>query len=62
MVDLPENMEVALPKPKKAVYIRLDREVIAFFKEQGRGYQTKINAVLKAYMRAKQKEKENETD
>lgn len=35
---------------KTSVTMRLDPDVLAFFKEQGRGYQTKINAVLRAYM------------
>ncbi|WP_114966997.1 BrnA antitoxin family protein [Alkalilacustris brevis] len=40
------------PTPKKPVSIRLDPDVLAFFKAQGRGYQTRINAVLRAYMKA----------
>jgi uncharacterized protein (DUF4415 family) len=38
------------PKPKAAVSIRLDKDVIEWFKEHGRGYQTRINAVLRAYI------------
>ncbi len=41
------------PQPKTPVSIRLDPDVVAFFKAQGRGYQTRINAVLRAYMEAK---------
>lgn len=41
------------PQTKQAVSIRLDRDVIDFFKAQGKGYQTRINSVLRAYMRAK---------
>jgi len=37
--------------PKKSlITIRLDGDVIAFFKKQGSGYQTRINAVLRYYM------------
>ena len=39
------------PESRKAsMTIRLDADVLAFFRGQGRGYQTKINAVLRAYM------------
>ncbi len=43
---------VVMPATKTGVYMRLDADVIAFFKEQGRGYQTRINAVLRSYMEA----------
>jgi uncharacterized protein (DUF4415 family) len=38
------------PIAKNAISIRLDSDVIDFFKAQGRGYQTRINAVLRHYM------------
>jgi uncharacterized protein (DUF4415 family) len=41
---------------KKAVSVRLDQDVIDFFKAEGRGYQTRINAVLRTYMLAKRKD------
>ena len=41
-----------LPEPKTAVTIRLDREVLDWFKAKGPGYQTRINALLRAYMHA----------
>lgn len=37
---------------KDQLTLRIDQDVIAFFKEQGRGYQTKINQLLRAYMEA----------
>jgi uncharacterized protein (DUF4415 family) len=37
-------------KPKKTdIHIRLDTDVLEWYKSQGKGYQTKINAVLRAY-------------
>jgi uncharacterized protein (DUF4415 family) len=36
--------------PKKAVSLRLDPEVIAWFKSQGKGYQSAINDVLKHHV------------
>lgn len=38
---------------QKMVSIRLDEEVLNWFKKSGKGYQTKINEILKMYMRAK---------
>jgi uncharacterized protein (DUF4415 family) len=35
------------------VSLRLDRDVLDWFKRQGKGYQTKINAVLRAYVRTR---------
>jgi uncharacterized protein (DUF4415 family) len=37
---------------KQQVTLRLDADVLAWFKAQGRGYQTKINALLRAYVEA----------
>jgi uncharacterized protein (DUF4415 family) len=39
-------------EPKAQVTIRLDREVLDWFKSQGKGYQSRINAVLRAYKEA----------
>lgn len=38
--------------PKQQVTLRIDDDVINFFRNQGRGYQTKINQLLRAYMEA----------
>jgi uncharacterized protein (DUF4415 family) len=39
------------PAPRKAqLTIRLDSDVLEWYKKQGRGYQTRINALLRAYM------------
>jgi uncharacterized protein (DUF4415 family) len=40
-------------EPKRLVSVRLDADVLAFFRESGRGYQTRMNAVLRAYMQAR---------
>jgi uncharacterized protein (DUF4415 family) len=39
-------------KNKTQVTLRIDRDVLEWFKSQGRGYQTQINTLLKAYMEA----------
>ena len=41
--------------PKAQLTLRLDSDVLAWFKMQGRGYQTRINTLLRAYMDASQK-------
>ncbi|MFO1283065.1 MAG: BrnA antitoxin family protein [Burkholderiales bacterium] len=35
--------------PKTAISLRLDSDVLSWFKSQGPGYQTRINAVLRAF-------------
>jgi uncharacterized protein (DUF4415 family) len=42
--------EWVIPVTKKALSIRLDQDVIDFFQASGKGYQTRINAVLRHYM------------
>ncbi len=38
------------PGPKQQVTLRLDPDVLAFFRKQGKRYQTTINAVLRRYV------------
>ena len=40
------------PQHKKQLTLRLDAEMVAWFKRQGRGYQTRMNAVLKSFYEA----------
>ncbi len=47
--------ELVLPQPKAAISIRLDPDVLAFFKAGGKGYQSRINAVLRSYVKAARK-------
>lgn len=35
---------------KKQLTLRVDSDVVDWYKEQGRGYQTRINSLLRAYM------------
>ncbi len=43
---------VVMPRPKLAVSLRLDPEVVEWFKSRGRGYQSRMNAVLRSFMNA----------
>lgn len=42
--------------PKAQITLRLDYDVLAWFKARGRGYQTRVNALLRAYMEAHQRQ------
>lgn len=46
------NAQVIVPQTKQAISFRVDPDVLDFFKEQGPRYQTRMNAVLRAYMTA----------
>jgi len=43
------------PGKKKQITLRLDPDVVDFFKTEGRGYQSSINAALRRYMEAYQR-------
>lgn len=43
--------EIVIPPKKQAISIRLDQDLIDFFKAEGPGYQRRINAVLRGYMK-----------
>lgn len=38
------------PRTKTQLTLRVDSDVLDWFKKQGRGYQTRINLLLRAYM------------
>jgi uncharacterized protein (DUF4415 family) len=46
-----KTAEVVMPVPKEIVTIRLDADLLRWFRQQ-RGYQTRINAILRSYMKA----------
>ena len=55
--DIPEagedfwrRAELQMPQPKKGVYVRLDRDVLDWLKSKGKGYQTRMNAMLRTLM------------
>jgi len=56
---LPEGwestVEIGPLESRQAVHIRLDASVLRWFKAHGPGYQTRINAVLRAFVQARQK-------
>lgn len=46
---------VGLPPAKQDIHIRLDGDILDWFKARGRGYQTRINAVLRAFVQSRQR-------
>jgi len=48
---------LVIPPRKKAISIRVDEDVLDFFKREGEGYQRRMNAVLRSYMQQKSKPK-----
>jgi uncharacterized protein (DUF4415 family) len=50
-----DNAKVRLPETKQQITLRLDPEVIRFFKRTGKGYQSRMGAVLRSYVEAKRK-------
>ena len=56
--DIPEldarffRQAIRWPGKKLQITLRLDPDILAFFRQHGRGYQTTINAVLRRYVEA----------
>jgi len=46
------NARVVMPSGKTSVHLRLDSDVVDWFKATGKGHLTRMNAVLKAYVDA----------
>ena len=45
--------QLPMPRPKAHASLRIDADVLDWFKGQGKGYQTRINAVLRSYVQQK---------
>lgn len=50
-----KNARVVMPPGKRPITVRIDRDVLAWFRARGRGYQSRMNAVLRSYMDAHRK-------
>ena len=61
-LDLPDGFwndaEIKSPEPKKAVSLRVDPDILEFFKAQGSGHLTRMHAVLRAYVDAQRKRRD----
>jgi uncharacterized protein (DUF4415 family) len=49
--------DLVVASKKKAISIRVDEDVLDYFKREGAGYQRRINAVLRSYMLQKRKKR-----
>ncbi|KWT91689.1 BrnA antitoxin family protein [Candidatus Magnetominusculus xianensis] len=52
---------IGLPSRKKHINIRVDADVLEWFRSQGRGYQTYMNSVLRAFVASKAQSGQNHT-
>lgn len=43
---------LVMPRPKRSIHLRVDPDVLEWFRGQGKGYLTRMNAVLRAYYEA----------
>ena len=63
LVDLPpdfwDDAEVVLPQLKEAISLRVDQDVLRWFRAGGPRYQSRINAVLRSYMTAMKRAKKD---
>ena len=50
--DFWDDAEIVEPKTKTAISIRVDADVLEYFKSQGKGHLTRMNAVLRSYVDA----------
>jgi uncharacterized protein (DUF4415 family) len=48
------SARVVMPSAKTSVHLRLDSDVVAWFKARGKGHLTRMNAVLRAYVEAQE--------
>ena len=60
--DIPElnssfwdNAKIVYPDNKKPITLRLDSDILEWFRSTGKGYQTRINAILKSYVKSHKK-------
>jgi uncharacterized protein (DUF4415 family) len=50
--DFWKSARVVMPRGKTSVHLRLDSDVVEWFKANGKGHLTRMNAVLRAYVDA----------
>jgi uncharacterized protein (DUF4415 family) len=59
LADLPDDFfdsaRIVMPPPKQTISLRVDQDILAWFKSTGPRYQSRMNAVLRAYMTSQRK-------
>ena len=53
--DFWKSARVVMPSGKTSVHLRLDRDVVEWFRTRGKGHLTRMNAVLRAYVDAEKR-------
>lgn len=53
--DFWKSARVVLPLGKTSVHLRLDSDVVEWFRSRGKGHLTRMNAVLRAYVEAQKR-------
>ncbi len=51
-----KTAKLTMPEPKDRLTIRIDHDVVGWLKKKGSGYQTRINAILRSYMKVQSDE------
>ena len=49
-----DNATIELPQSKEVLNMRVDKHVLDYFRKTGKGYQSRINAVLRSYVEQKE--------
>lgn len=49
-----DKATIELPQPKAVLNMRVDKEVLDYFRKTGKGYQSRINAILRSYVERKE--------
>jgi len=52
-----KTAKLRMPEPKDRLTIRVDHDVVQWLKKAGSVYQTRINAILRSYMKAQSEER-----
>ena len=52
-----KHARVVTPPGKTSVHLRLDSDIVEWFRAQGKGHLTRMNAVLRAYVDARRRER-----
>jgi uncharacterized protein (DUF4415 family) len=50
--DFWKSARVVIPTGKTSIHLRLDRDIVDWFRARGKGHLTRMNAVLRAYVEA----------
>jgi len=53
--DFWKSARIVLPPGKTSVHLRLDTDVVEWFRSRGKGHLTRMNAVLRAYVEAQKR-------